>query len=140
MTLSDLNLKINVLSLNVWVLEFYSHFNLIIHECSLTLLQNSAQPSYSFNAIDLALCSALFFLVVKVLSSLIPALLSNAKLFVLVWRFQFLKALFFEDFNFGDFKDFNFWRLQLLKTSVFDSIFEDFHFEDFDFEDFSFSN
>ena len=124
--ITDLDLKIKFLSLNVWALELYSHFNLISNECSLTLLQSSAQPSYSFNATDLALCSALSHQVVKVLSSLISALLSKAKLFSLVWRFQFFKALalktsilettIFEDF---DFHEFSFSRLQFLKTSSF---------------------
>ena len=129
--ITDLDLKIKFLSLNVWALELYSHFNLISNECSLTLLQSSAQPSYSFNATDLALCSALSHQVVKVLSSLISALLSKAKLFSLVWRFQFFKALALKTsilettilktstFMSLAFQDFSFWRPQVFNCLAF---------------------
>ena len=107
-------------------------------------IANSAQPIYRFNATDVALYSSLSHQVVKLLYSLISALFSNAKLFVLVWRFQFLKALFlktsilettiFEDFNFHEF---SFSRLQFLKTSSFELLSLQFlktlNFKDFNF-------
>ena len=114
-TLRMRTLVLRLRSLYVWVLEF---------KYSLTLWQISAQPSYTFNATDLALCSALFKCKV-VCPGLNVSILKASFWRLQFWRLQFLKtstfmSLFFQDFSFWrpqvfNCLAFNFWRLWILK-------------------------